>query len=455
MRPDDLHAYITLLEQADELVRIDVPVDPRLELATIADRVSKGAGRRRALLFDAVKGAGLPVAVNLFGTRQRVAWALGTTDLEGLANRVAEALRQTGEVDSSAALARLTCDPRWQAQTVFDADCFAIERPERLHALPSILAWPGDGGCYLTLGQVFSRAPESHQQNCGMYRLQILAAERGALRLHPGSGCARHLDAWADHGQPMPVAITLGGPPALTWAAGVSLPDTVCETDYVGFLTGKPVSMVPCRTLDLNVPAQSEIVIEGYIHPGEQEIEGPFGNHTGGYVAAAPAPVFRVDKVYHRSHAVFPWTLVGPPPMEDLALAAATERLLLPMLRHDHPWVLDVHMPREGIFHRAALVRLGATAPVALEEVLAAIDASLLLRRSRILVLLDETADLGQPAQVYWKVVNAIDGSERLQVTPRQVVIDARTASGSKVVHPDPQVLSRVLARWSDYRLDP
>jgi 4-hydroxy-3-polyprenylbenzoate decarboxylase len=444
-----------VLEQADDLVRIEAPVDPHLEIATIIDRVDHGAGRGRALLFTEVKGSELTLVANLFGTLQRVTWALGTVDLKGLAERFAEDLAATGKTNAWDALQTLLSAPQWQSLEIADDPAWRLDASGRgFDLLPALHAWPGDGGRYLTLAQVFTRHPETGQINCGMYRVQLLDHTTALLRCHPGSGGGRHLAAWRETGQAMPVAIVLGGPPALTWAAGVPLPDGVEETALVGYLTRSPVHMARLAETGLCVPATAEIVIEGSVSIDEERLEGPFGNHTGNYMPAAPAPVLHLTSIALREQAVYPCTLVGPPPREDLFLARATERLLLPLLRFDLPWVEDIHMPLEGIFHRAALVAVNATASGSLTDLSQALRQSPLLRGSRLLVLLDADVDLRQSAEVYWRTINCPDWSQHLSIDDGCLVIDARRAPDSSTVRPDPAVLGKVLDRWHEFGLD-
>lgn len=453
MRPDDLHSFITLLEQADELVRVEAQVDPHLEIATIVNRVSKGAARNRALLFEHVKGSDLPLVANLFGSLQRVAWAIGSTDLRGRAEQLAADLRATMEPDSRQALQRLMKVPKWRPEAT-EAKCFANDITRQgLTALPALQNWPRDGGRYITLGQVFTRSPEGGPQNCGMYRLQVIDRSRAAIHWQPTAGGARHLQAWQNLDQPMPVAVALGGPPVLTWAAGLPLPEGVYEVFFAGYLTGKPLALATCDASDLWVPASSEIIIEGEILPGEQHREGPFGNHTGRYVPAAPAPLLRVQRISCRDQAIYPCTLVGPPPMEDLHLAEAAAHLMLPLLQFDHPWVKDVHLPLEGIFHRGAFVTIDADSEQSLEELSAALWDSILLKNARLLVLLDEGEPLRDPAHVYWRLINTPDWSARLRVDAKRLVVDARGPTDRLAVEPDPATLQQVLQRWQEFGL--
>jgi 4-hydroxy-3-polyprenylbenzoate decarboxylase len=285
-----------------------------------------------------------------------------------------------------------------------------------------------------------------------MYRIQILAKHTALIRCHPGSGGGSHMAAWHARGKAMPVAIVLGGPPVLTWCAGISLPESVSEIEFAGYLTGQSISMTKCQGSDLCVPSNAEIVIEGHILPGEEQLEGPFGNHTGYYVPASPAPVVRVKSVYMREGAVYPCTVVGPPPMENMYLAQAAERLLLPLLQHDYPWIVDIHMPLAGIYHRAAMVAVDA-ANMPVEEISKALWQSMLLRNSRLIVLLDKDCDLHQRSNVYWRVINADSWTKSVWMDGDKIVVDARRSPQKPVVRPDRNTQNKVMKRWQEFDL--
>ena len=455
MAPGDLRSLLQLIEEAGQLARVPVQVDPYLELATVVDRVDRGAGQRRALLFEQVRGSLLPVATGLFGTLERIGWALGATELAGLAERLAGALAATGEETAEQALLALAADPAWQP--VISGRPAWLEDDQGatgLDLLPAVTAWPGDGGPYLTLAQVYTRHPDGGALNCGIYRIQRHDRFTATVRCRPGSGAAAHLTAWHERGLAMPVAVALGGVPALTWAATAPLPDGVEEAAFCGWLTGSRLTMSACQNSGLQVPASAEVVIEGVIPPGAVRREGPFGNHTGGYDADPAAPELRVQSVRARRGAICPWTLVGPPPRENLALAQATAGLFLPLVRMAVPAVRRLHMPAEGIFHRAALVTVAASEERPLAELAGRLWATLLLRDARLLVIgVDDHAPC-DAAAVFWRVLNRSDWGRDLLVDRGRLAIDARRLPAGGAVHSDPAVLARVLARWRDYRLD-
>lgn len=455
MYPEDLRSFLQLLEQADQLHRVPAAVVPQLELATIVDRVSKGSGRGRALLFENVIGSGQPVVANLFGRLERVGWALGTSDLKGLSEQLAGDLRATGEPGGDLALKSLTRQPAWQP--VIDSRPAWREVDHGtvgLDLLPPVTAWPGDGGPFLTLAQVYTRHPEDGALNCGMYRIQRQDRFAATVRCRPGSGAAGHLAAWHRRGQGMPVAVVLGGPPALIWAAGAPLPEGVEEAAFCGYLTGRHLAMSDCQTSDLQVPARAEIVIEGVIMPGEMAAEGPFGNHSGSYDRAAAAPLMRVLSVHARHGAIYPWTLVGPPPMENIQLARATERLFLPLVQMALPSVRKLHMPSEGIFHRCALVTVDPDEGRPLPEIARTLWNTLLLKGARLLVVGVDDHDPRDPAAVFWRVLNRTEWQHDLLIENGQLAIDARRLPAGEPVRSDPGVLAKVLGRWHEYGLD-
>jgi len=451
----DIQQFITHLEAVGDLVRVKASVSPYLETSAIINQVCKGAGNKRALLFENVKDSKIPLAANLFGSEERVAMALGVDDIEQLTKKLRDDLNLSNEKNSAQALAKLTQNRKSETVCSGVAPCFAIDVSEQgLDALPALHTWPDDGGRYLTFGQVFTRDPDSGQQNCGMYRAQILDKRTALIRCHPGSGGGSHMADWHAQGKAMPVAIVLGGPPVLTWCAGVSLPDSVSEIEFASYLTGQSISMTKCQGTDLCVPSNAEIVIEGHILPEDGQLEGPFGNHTGYYVPASPAPVVRVKSVYMREGAVYPCTVVGPPPMENMYLAQATESLLLPLLQHDYPWIVDIHMPLEGIYHRAAMVSVDAE-KLPVEEISKALWQGLLLRNSRLIVLLDKDSDLNKGPNVYWRVVNSDSWVKSVWIDGDKMVIDARRSSQKTVVRPDQSMLNEVIKRWQEFGLGP
>ena len=452
MRPDDLKTFLHLHEQAGELVRIVADVDPRLELATIVDRLRASTGGGPTLLFEKLRGARLPVAANLFGTRERVGWAFGTTDLTALAERLAADLAAVGQGAPQQALCQVAGERCWQPVVAGRPGWLeSREQGADLDDLPGIIAWPGDGGAFLTMAQVYTRHPDGGATNCGMYRVQRHGPRTATIRCRPGSGARRHLEAWHARGEAMPVAIALGGPPVVSWAAAAPLPEEVEELAVCGYLTGRPLVVSACRTCDLLVPESADIVIEGIIPPGAVRLEGPFGNHTGSYDSDPAAPEVRVLAVHLRDDAIYPWTLVGPPPRENAQLARATETLFMPMVRMALPTVRSVHMPTQGLFHRAALVSVEPAEERPLTVLAQRLRETLLLKDSRFLVIVGDDQDPRAADDVFWRVLNRVDWTRDLLADEVGVAVDARRRPAGEPVRCDPAMQARVMARWRQY----
>lgn len=447
---EELRQFLLFLEERDELHRVTAEVDPHLEIAAVTDRVSKGAGGGRALLFERVHGHRFPLVTNLYGSQRRTAWALGAESVETIAGRLARELATvTGSADERlrAVLAR----PEFAPLPAAEAPCREVKEPAADFALlPALQAWPGDGGRFLTLPQVFTRDPETGERNCGMYRMQIFDGHTAGLHWRPDSDAARHYAAWRRRREKMPVAVALGGDPALTYAAGAPLPPGIDEVAYAGFLRGAPVAVTPCGSCNLAVPAGAEFVLEGYVEPGEERLEGPFGNHTGSYAPPAPCPVFHLTGITRRRNAIYPCTLVGPPPMEDCWLAKAGERLLLPLLRVDFPQIVDLNFPVETIFHGCALLSV-RTAAGGGRELLRALWRSRFFGSSRMLVLLGEGEDIQQPTQAWWQAVNRVDAERDMIIEAGRLGIDATGAAPGGRVETDVETTLLVKRRWHEY----
>ncbi len=452
----DLRDFVALLEERDELRRIVVEVDPLEEIAAITDRVCKGAGGRRALLFEQVRGHQVPVLTNLFGSTRRAAWAIGLEEAERLRDRLVEALKgATGET-AAERLCRLLAEPHWQPCKVADASCreIVVEDPD-LTLLPALKSWPGDGGRFLTQPLIFTRDPETGQRNCGIYRAQLF--DRRSLGLHwrAGSGGARHRDAWQRRNQPMPVALALGGDPAAIYAASAPLPEGVDELNFAGFLKKRPLETTVCLTSELEVPATAEFVIEGLVWPGETRSEGPFGNHTGGYAAAAPASVLQVTALSHRFQPLFPATVAGPPPMESGYLAKLGEHLLLPLLQIDFPSISDIHMPMETVFHGATLLSVHRDGDVAVPELIRRLWQRGPLQKSRLLVVFDAEVDIRNISSCYWRMINRLRPDRDLIIEKNRLAIDATRCYEVQPVAVSAAVEELLSRRWQNYEIEP
>ncbi|HLO27126.1 MAG TPA: UbiD family decarboxylase, partial [Geobacteraceae bacterium] len=412
----DLREFLDRLEQTGQLHRIGAEVDPMLEIAEITDRVSKSPGGGRALLFERVRGSRFPAVTNIFGSERRVCAALGVDELPQLTRRMAELLQNVNAVteeDAGAALASNTDFARFGPAVVAQGACQeVVEDAPDLSAYPIPKSWPGDGwpacnGRFITLPLIFTRDPDTGVANCGMYLVQVFSSRSAGIRWRPGSGGAGHLTKYRARGERMPVAIALGGDPAAAFSAMLPLPAAVDEMQFAGFLRGKQVEVVQCRTSGIMVPANAELVIEGYIDPCELGSGGEFGNHTGFYAPPQELPVMHVDCITRRRDPVFPATVVGPPPMEDCHMARAAERLMLPFTRLELPEIVEINLPLEGIFHGAAIVSIDKRAPGQGRLVMERLWAKGWLSGSRLLVVVDGDVDVCDLSRVFWKVLNS------------------------------------------------
>ncbi len=367
----NLRAFLEDLERAGELVRVREPVAARLEIAELADRAMKSPGGGPALLFerpvlDDGSASPMPVAINVFGSWKRMAMALGVDDIAEHGARIAELLQpdiprgfwaKVQMIPKFAELAKVppkTIHGRAPCQeVVLDGDAVNLAR------LPILTSWPEDAGPFVTLPMVITKDPETGVQNVGTYRMQVTGPRTTFMHWQRHKGGAAHFRAWQKRGERMPVAVALGADPATMYTPTAPLPPGVDEYLFSGFLRREALPVVEATTSDLRIPAEAEIVLEGYVDPAEPlGMEGPFGDHTGFYTPADLFPVFHVERITMRREAIYPATIVGIPPVEDVYLGGATERIFLPLIRRTMPEIVDYHMPPEGIFHNLVLVSI-------------------------------------------------------------------------------------------------
>ncbi len=418
---NDLREFIASLEARGELVRVTAPVSRDLEIAEIADRVMKGTPEKnKALLFENVEGFTIPVAINLFGSEARMASALGVDAPEDLNRRLGRLVdfrlpQGLGQlVERGTELLGVLRSVGLGPAIVRKAPCQEVIVTESVdvNRFPVLRCWPKDGGRFITLPQVITRDPLGGIRNVGMYRLQVLDGRRLATHWQRHKGGAEHerraREAQKDK---IPAAVVLGGDPASMWVASAPLPPNLDEYLLAGWLRGRPVEFVRCVSQPLEVPAQAEIVFEGYVDPNEQVPEGPFGDHTGYYTPVESFPVFHVTAITHRRDPVYPTTIVGVPPMEDVFMGRATERLFLPLLRLFLPEVLDYHMPAEGIFHNLVIVKIQKRYPGHARKVIHGLWGLGLLMLAKAIVVVDEWVDVHDLSQVAWQALGNVDWS--------------------------------------------
>ena len=406
----DLREFIALLRDHGELAVVDTSVDPVLEMAEVADRVIKAGGP--ALLFTRPQGFSTPVFMNQFGSDRRMCLALGGESYDELSARVAEltAIEVPDSTwDKLKALGRLKAIADLQPRVVKRAPCQEVVLTGDqidLEALPIVKCWPLDGGRYITLPLVFSRHPRSGARNVGMYRLQVFDKRTTGMHWHIHKDATEHYRA--SQGR-MEVAVAIGTDPALTYAATAPLPPAIDELLFAGFLRGEAVDLVQCRTVDLQVPAYSEFVLEGYVDVGETRLEGPFGDHTGYYSPADQYPVLHLTAITHRRDPIYSTTIVGQAPMEDAYLGKATERLFLPLMQLTLPELVDWDLPKEGGFHNCVIVSIDKRYPLQARKVMHALWGMGQMQFAKCIVVLDRDVDVHDYAQVAWRVFNNVD----------------------------------------------
>ncbi len=418
----DLRAYLKELEKRGLLKRISVEVDVNLEITEITDRVVKAGGP--ALYFENVRGYKMPVVTNLFGTLERVNLALGVSCLDEIGKRLSALLKFDGVpstlVEKIKMLPRLAQLSSFAPKLIKDAPCKEVVlkgENASIEDIPVLKCWPEDGGPFITLPLVITKDPETGQRNVGMYRMQVYDGCTTGMHWHIHKDGAEHLRKQSQRGGSLPVAVAIGADPAVIYAATAPLPRGVDEILFAGFLRGEPVEMVKCETVDLEVPARSEIVLEGYVDPSETRLEGPFGDHTGFYSPADYYPVFHITCITRRRDAIYPATVVGRPPMEDAYLGKATERIFLPLIRLVLPEVVDINMPFEGVFHNCVLVSIKKTYPGQAKKVMSALWGLGMMMLAKLIVVVDEDINVQDVSEVMWCVFNNIDAGRDLLLT--------------------------------------
>jgi 4-hydroxy-3-polyprenylbenzoate decarboxylase len=409
---NNLADFVQILHSEGELKRISHPVKAKLEITEIADRVMKRGGP--ALLFENVVGKQMPLLINAFGSEKRMALALGVGDIEEIAREI-EKLIQTKPPESFKDKFRLVTELLRLAaippKTVKDGACHeVIHRDPDLNILPALTCWPGDAGPFITLPIVFSRDPLRGTRNVGLYRMQIFDRQTTGMHWHLHKVGARHFQRRKEVSGKMELAVCIGGDPALTYAATAPLPDQIDEVLFTGFLRKKGMELVKGITIDIEVPAASDIVIEGYIDPAEPlRREGPFGDHTGFYSLADDYPVFHVTCITHKNNPIYLTTIVGHPPMEDAFIGKATERIFLPLLRLTFPEIVDMNLPVHGVFHNLAIISIKKEYPAQARKIMHGLWAMGQMMFTKVLIVVDHDVNVHDLAEVTWVTGNNID----------------------------------------------
>jgi len=409
----DLSEFIRVLENAGELIRIKTEVDADLEITEITDRVSKAYGP--ALLFENVRGSALPLLINAFGSEKRMAMSLGVDSFEEISDDILGFLQLADQmpqsfIDKVKVIPKLAQISGFIPRMVKNGACQeVIQQEPSLDFLPVLKCWPEDAGRFITLPQVYTKDPETGKRNAGMYRLQVFDNKTTGMHWHTHHDGAENYRKNCALGRPTEVAVALGGDPAITYSATAPLPKDIDELIFAGFLRKKPVDLVKCRTVDLEVPADAEIILEGYVDPLERRIEGPFGDHTGYYSLAGEYPVFHITCITHKKNPVYPATIVGKPPQEDCYMAYATERIFLPLIKFQLPEIVDMHLPMEGVFHNCVVVSIRKQFPGHARKIMSSLWGMGQMMFAKFIVVVDDDVNVQDSSEVLWKVFNNVD----------------------------------------------
>jgi 4-hydroxy-3-polyprenylbenzoate decarboxylase len=418
---EDLDDFLADLDKRKLLARVREPVSPELEIAAVTDRASKMAGGGPALLFEQPAGFNMPVASNVFGSLERMCLALGVKTLDELASEINQLMTPQMPEGIMDALKMLPMVGRLRdlmPKTVKDASCQEVVRRDgTLDELPILKCWPEDGGRFVTLPLVFTRDPETGMRNIGTYRMQVFDGRTTGMHWQRHKGGAQHYRVAERLGRRLDVAVALSPEPVLTYCATAPMPEGLDELILGGFLAKRRIELVKCVTVDLEVPASSHIVLEGYVEPGERRREGPFGDHTGFYSQPDDYPVFHLTCITHRKKPTYLTTVVGVPPMEDFYLGMASERIFLPLIQKTHPEIVDMHFPAEGIFHNLVILAIDKRYPGHARKIMSAVWGLGQLMFSKTVVIVDKDVDVHNLREVAWIVGTHMDPSRDVQMT--------------------------------------
>ena len=430
--------FIAALENAGELRRITAPVATELEITEFADREMKSPGGGKALLFEKPTVGGVvskfPLAINTLGSRKRMAMSLGVESVRELADQMQLILKAKPPTSLKHAwklamqgLDLLNAKPKrvssgpckeviwkpvegdWKiVNRGSTSEPFTIHHslitPPTLLDLPILQCWPKDGGRFITFPCVHTRDPDTGERNLGMYRMQVYDGQTTGMHWQVHKVGARHGKRYYERGEKMPVAVTIGGDPAYTFAATAPLPDGLDEILFAGFIRKKPVPLVKCETNDLEVPADADIVLEGYVQPGEMRPEGPFGDHTGFYTPVDDYSVFHLTAITHRRDAIYPCTIVGIPPMEDFYMGTASVAIFLPVFQMSFPEIVDIALPAEGVFHNLVFVSIRKQYPWQAYKIMNGLWGMGQMMFSKYIVVVDEDCDVHNTSEVLFRL---------------------------------------------------
>src|SRR5437773_2908323 len=437
---DSFRDFLNVLEQAGELKRIPQPVATELEITELSDRQMKSPGGGKALLVEkpTVNGVAspFPLAINTMGSWKRMALSLGAQSVDEVAAELGSLMKAkppmsfrdtlkllATAMDLRHAKPKLVKDgpckevvkrfdesqesrvESWPKAPVWTKPSTLDPRPSTLLNLPIQKCWPLDGGRFVTLPCVVTKDPDTGERNIGMYRMQVYDGQTTGMHWQLQKVGARHGRRYYEKGERMPVAVFLGGDPVFTFCATAPLPDGLDEFLLAGYLRKQSVELVKCETNDLEVPANADFVIEGYVDPREPlRDEGPFGDHTGYYTLPEPYPVFHVTAITHRKDAVYPATIVGMPPMEDFYIGGASVKLFLPIFKMNFPEIVDIALPAEGVFHNLVFVSIRKTYPMQAYKIMHGLWGMGQMMFTKYIIVVDDDVDVHNTSEVLFRV---------------------------------------------------
>ena len=478
---EDLKDFLAALDRAGDLHRVGVPVDPTLELSEIVTRTVRSGGP--ALFFERPSRGDLPVAINLFGTHRRMAMALGVSSVDEIGARIGELVKPelpiglAGLRESLGKLRQLTSVPPKRVRTAPCQEVVHKGSDVDLSRLPGLRTWPDDGGIFHNFGLTHTRHPETGKRNLGLYRLQQHSATTLGMHWQIHKDSTAHHAVAERRGERLPVAIAIGCDPVVSYAATAPLPSDLDEYLFAGFLRGERVELVDCLTVPLRVPAHAQIVLEGYVEPGERAPEGPFGDHTGFYTPVEPFPVLHVECMTMQKEAVYHSIITSKPPQEDGPIGHATERIFLPLIKLMIPDIVDISMPEPGVFHNCLVVSIRKRFPKQAQKVMHAIWGAHLLSLTKLIVVVDDDCDPANYHEVAFRAFGNVDYARDLVVAEgpvdhldhasyqqfwggkagidatRKLPTEGYTRGWPAPAEMAPDVVSTVDRRWKEYGL--
>ena len=424
----DLRQFVKELEKAGELKHVRAEVDPVLEITEVTQRIARDANRKPnsvgpAVLFEKPKGSRYPLLVNTFGSVKRMCMAFEVVELDEVAGRIRGFLdtkSPQGIFDKIKMLPKLAELGTFFPKSVKNGECKeVIHKGGDINLLdfPILKCWPQDGGRFITFPLVFTKNPESGKRNVGMYRMQVYDERTTGMHWQTQKHGAEHFRRAREENPEgrIPVSVAIGSDPATTLSGMLPIPPELDEMMFAGFLRREPVEMVACETNELEVPANAEIVLEGYVKLNEMRTEGPFGDHTGFYSLQGDYPVFHVECVTHKKDPIYLTTVVGPPPQEDFYMGHAVERVFLPVMKMQYPEIVDVAMPAEGIFHNLMVVAIRKSYPGHARKIMNAIWSLGQAMFTKMIVVVDHDVDVHNYSEVVWKALCAVDPERDVQ----------------------------------------